>query len=296
MATIDLGKVALVWKGTYAAGTTYESKDVVQFTDSGELSSYIYVNTSNVSGQTPSSGGTVNTTYWNKMAGGTTLSVGNNKVVTTNASGVVTGQAIGTAGQSLKVNSGANGFEFGNIPTNRSGIAFFAYIDSSANFRDLWGAANPGTGDRMLMPFNESYDPYSVLASVGTNTFNVAATGVYTLNVHFTNHVPNHYCGPFIYDESSSSFAKKPNAGFTGSINETAPMVGYVASQGAGLNESDALYYLETNKQYSFRFSADGAMGIFSTTTAHTLGNYTVSGVVKNNSLFRATITKMEAV
>ena len=57
MATIDLGKVALVWKGTYAAGTTYESKDVVQFTDSGELSSYIYVNASGASGQTPSSGG-----------------------------------------------------------------------------------------------------------------------------------------------------------------------------------------------------------------------------------------------
>ena len=74
MATIDLGKVALVWKGTYAAGTTYESKDVVQFTDSGEVSSYIYVNASGASGQTPSTGGTVNTTYWNKMAGGTTLS------------------------------------------------------------------------------------------------------------------------------------------------------------------------------------------------------------------------------
>ena len=75
MATIDLGKVALVWKGTYAAGTTYESKDVVQFTDSGEVSSYIYVNASGASGQTPSTGGTVNTTYWNKMAGGTSLGV-----------------------------------------------------------------------------------------------------------------------------------------------------------------------------------------------------------------------------
>ena len=100
MATIDLGKVALVWKGTYAAGTTYESKDVVQFTDSGEVSSYIYVNASGASGQTPSTGGTVNTTYWNKMAGG--------------AAGIwASGLALGSAGQVVKVNSGGNALEFG---------------------------------------------------------------------------------------------------------------------------------------------------------------------------------------
>ena len=100
MATIDLGKVALVWKGTYAAGTTYESKDVVQFTDSGEVSSYIYVNASGASGQTPSTGGTVNTTYWNKMAGG--------------AAGIwASGLALGNAGEVVKVNSGASALEFG---------------------------------------------------------------------------------------------------------------------------------------------------------------------------------------
>lgn len=100
MATIDLGKVALVWKGTYAAGTTYESKDVVQFTDSGEVSSYIYVNASGASGQTPSTGGTVNTTYWDKMAGG--------------AAGIwASGLSLGTAGQVVKVNSSANALEFG---------------------------------------------------------------------------------------------------------------------------------------------------------------------------------------
>jgi hypothetical protein len=115
MATIDLGKVAFVWKGTYNSGTTYEEKDVVQYTDSGELSSYIYVNASSASGQTPSTGGTVNTTYWSKMAGGTSLSVGNNKIITTDGSGLVSSLAIGSAGEALKVNSGANGFEFGSV-------------------------------------------------------------------------------------------------------------------------------------------------------------------------------------
>ena len=41
MATIDLGKIKLVWRGTYAAGTAYTVDDVVQHTDSGLTSSFI---------------------------------------------------------------------------------------------------------------------------------------------------------------------------------------------------------------------------------------------------------------
>ena len=70
MATIDLGKVAFTHKGTYASGTTYEDKDVVQYTDGDITSTFIYVNSTSASGQTPSTGGTVNTTYWSLMAKG----------------------------------------------------------------------------------------------------------------------------------------------------------------------------------------------------------------------------------
>ena len=38
--------------------------------------------------------------------------------MTTNSSGNATGLSIGTAGQALKVNSGANGFEFGTISSD----------------------------------------------------------------------------------------------------------------------------------------------------------------------------------
>ena len=40
MATVDLGKISFVNKGTYDASTTYEERDVVQFTD-GALSSSV---------------------------------------------------------------------------------------------------------------------------------------------------------------------------------------------------------------------------------------------------------------
>ena len=70
MATIDLGKVAFTHKGTFASGTTYEEKDVVQYTDGDITSTFVYINSTAASGQTPSSSGTVNTTYWSLMAKG----------------------------------------------------------------------------------------------------------------------------------------------------------------------------------------------------------------------------------
>ena len=70
MATIDLGKVAFTHKGTYSSGTTYEEKDVVQYTDGDITSTFVYINSTSASGQTPSTGGTVNTTYWSLMAKG----------------------------------------------------------------------------------------------------------------------------------------------------------------------------------------------------------------------------------
>ena len=58
MATIDLGRLGFVNKGTYNNGTTYEKNDLVQFTDGGILSTYLYTDSTAQSGQAPSSSGT----------------------------------------------------------------------------------------------------------------------------------------------------------------------------------------------------------------------------------------------
>ena len=42
MATLDLGKIKLVNRGTWLSGTTYTADDIVQYTDGGILS-LIYV-------------------------------------------------------------------------------------------------------------------------------------------------------------------------------------------------------------------------------------------------------------
>ena len=64
----DIGST---YQSTYAGGTTYKKGDVVQYTDSGVISTFLYINTTPASGQTPSTGGTVNSTYWALVAKGT---------------------------------------------------------------------------------------------------------------------------------------------------------------------------------------------------------------------------------
>ena len=67
MATIDLGKIKLIWRGTYNNSTAYVVDDIVEFTDSGITSTYICV--ANSTGNTPSSSGTAHAS-WNYMAKG----------------------------------------------------------------------------------------------------------------------------------------------------------------------------------------------------------------------------------
>mgnify|MGYP001241023134 FL=1 len=111
MATIDLGKIKLKWRGTYAGGTAYVPDDVVEYTDGSVTSSYICVTAS--TGNAPSSGGSAHSS-WNYMAKGQASSP-----TTTQGDIIVRGAsadgrlAIGSAGQVLKVNSSGNGLEYG---------------------------------------------------------------------------------------------------------------------------------------------------------------------------------------
>jgi len=115
MATIDLGRLGFVNKGTYNNSTTYEKNDLVQFTDGGVLSTYLYIDSTAQSGQAPSSSGTVGSrwVFFAKGVADAVAGAGNNKVLVTDGSGNLSPLSIGSASQALKVNSSANGFEFG---------------------------------------------------------------------------------------------------------------------------------------------------------------------------------------
>ena len=111
MATIDLGKIKQVFRGTYNNATAYVPDDLVVFTDTGITSTYICTTAS--TGNNPSSGGTAHAN-WAYVAKGQAVSP-----TTTQGDLVFRGSsaderlAIGAAGKVLKVNSSANGYEFG---------------------------------------------------------------------------------------------------------------------------------------------------------------------------------------
>ena len=61
MATVDLGKIKQVFRGTYDNSATYAPDDLVAFTDTGITSTYICTTAS--TGNNPSSGGTAHANW-----------------------------------------------------------------------------------------------------------------------------------------------------------------------------------------------------------------------------------------
>ena len=94
MATIDIGKIKPVFKGTYDNSTAYVLDDIVYYNGSS------YVAKTSTTGNLPT-----DTTKWNILASG---------------SGGIwdSSLSIGSAGQSVRVNSGGTALEFGTISSD----------------------------------------------------------------------------------------------------------------------------------------------------------------------------------
>ena len=99
MATIDIGKIKPVFKGTYDNSTAYVLDDIVYYNGSS------YVAKTSTTGNLPT-----DTTKWNVLASG---------------SGGIWDSTlgIGSAGQVVKVNSGASALEFGTISSEMVELA-----------------------------------------------------------------------------------------------------------------------------------------------------------------------------
>ena len=93
MATVNIGNLTFTHRGDYAGGTAYAKNDVVYYATNGNA----YIAKQATTGNAPT-----NATYWSQFAQG---------------SGGIwnAGLSLGTAGQVVKVNSGANALEFGDV-------------------------------------------------------------------------------------------------------------------------------------------------------------------------------------
>jgi len=129
MATVNLGAIKFNWKGAFVQSNTYAVDDVV----SSGGSSYVCIlaTTNNV---------ITNTTYWNIMSSaGTNGTNGTDLTSTLTTQGDIVyrdGSGLqrlpkGTAGQVLKMNSGATAPEYGTVS---SGVPNSSVVNTSQGF------------------------------------------------------------------------------------------------------------------------------------------------------------------
>ena len=114
MATLNLGRLKPVFRGAWNNATAYNVDDIVVRTNE----SYISIQAG--SNQDPASA----SAYWTKIAAkgsdGTDLgaTLANKEIAFKTNAGALDGIPIGTAGQFLKVNSGATGYEYGAVSSD----------------------------------------------------------------------------------------------------------------------------------------------------------------------------------
>ena len=193
MATIDLGKIKLKWQGTYAGGTAYVPDDVVYYVDGSVGSSYICV--ANTTGNAPSSGGSLHGS-WNYLAKGQNASP-----TTTQGDIIVRGAsadgrlAIGAAGKFLKVNSGANGLEYGDSSGKVIDIKTVRHTTSTSF----------NVGSTNLAGANVFYFPYTSAAMLEISYARTSASNAIILQGHYSiNTTSNsHAMYAFVAEDSS---------------------------------------------------------------------------------------------
>ena len=223
MATIDLGKVKLVWRGTYNGSFNYVPDDVVEYTDGSVTSTYICV--ANSTGNAPSSGGSAHGS-WNYLAKGQASSP-----TTTQGDLIVRGAsaderlAIGSAGQALKVNGSANGFIFGSAGgiLQVKQVKTTAYVTSGSSFTDITGLSititpTAATTQMMLIP--------------NISTYHASGSTQYTIRINSTNSTIDYVIGDFW----------SPGSGVSGNITQF-----YLDDH----NTTSAITYKIQHKHYS---------------------------------------------
>jgi len=124
MATIDLGKLKVKYRGAYVGGTAYEVDDMVTYTDTGVTSTYIAI--ANSTNQVPSTAGNPNATYWALMAKGTDA-----VSMTWGAPETSSFTASGSTGYFVDTTAGAITITMPASPSNGDQIAF---IDRARTF------------------------------------------------------------------------------------------------------------------------------------------------------------------
>ena len=148
MATIDLGKIKQVFRGTYNNATAYAVDDLVVFTDTNITSTYICTTAS--TGNNPSSGGTAHAN-WAYVAKGVadpipTQSGQSGKYLTTNGSAL----SFGTVDTGRKLTYGSW------VSISGSGLIEFTSIAATTEFYIEWSVVGGSTNSELGLSIGDT--------------------------------------------------------------------------------------------------------------------------------------------
>ena len=170
MATINIANLTFSHKGDYDGSTAYVKNDVVYYATNGNA----YIAKQGTTGNVPTNG-----TYWSQFAAG---------------SGGIwnAGLSLGSAGQVVKVNSGASALEFGTLSSdfvklnestasNVASHSIDGFFSSDYDNYIIYGnGLNPASAGDLRMRFQQS-------GSANTSSEYVFATGM-----SYTDISPSH--------------------------------------------------------------------------------------------------------
>ena len=190
MATINIANLTFSHKGNYDGSTAYVKNDVVFYATNGNA----YIAKQNTTGNVPTNG-----TYWSQFAAG---------------SGGIwnAGLSLGSAGQQLRVNSGANALEFATIAGGAFGQVVFNTNDtqySNSSTSSFVAATNckvditpSATNKQILVMFNvqchatgtDSSFQHQLIRKVGGSDTTIRTTSsVYSYEHYASTSASNRY-------------------------------------------------------------------------------------------------------
>tara|TARA_R100000388_G_C7220062_1_gene148415 strand:- start:31 stop:900 length:870 start_codon:yes stop_codon:yes gene_type:complete len=189
MATIDLGKIKIMWKGTYAGGTAYTPDDAVVHNGT----SYICV--ANTTGNAPP-----NATYWNVLAQAGTNGTDLTSTLTTQGdilyrdSSGLQRLAAGTNGQALLTGGAGANPSWGTISSDFVKIKTVDITTSTATLDFVHGTAG--------VVLDNTYKYYKVLVSEvepvtqgQTLRLRIGSSGSFATSGYLTEAFRSYYSG-----------------------------------------------------------------------------------------------------
>lgn len=206
MATVDLGKLKPVWKGTWAGSTSYEKDDMVQ----EGVNSYICT-TAHTSDASTFSNDSAN---WDTMATGANIptQTGNSgKVLKTDGSSLSWGDGLPTGGTNGQyITTDGTTASWGDVTVEDPGLKFLHYsqatngTDFILSGDSIWGSNNDYYAHKIIFSFKPSQHTQMYARILDSNT-----------NVHYTGNLYNWSTsmsssgngGPYVnYGEGTSEF------------------------------------------------------------------------------------------